>query len=847
MRILKFGGSSLGKLERVKKVVQIISRAVQEDQIIVVVSAFGGVTDKLLSILEEASSGEESWKERWTQLERKHLQLLYAMTRPAIWPETETQLNFWFKKIRNVLQNVFQTRDYSPDQRDLVCSVGERFAATIIAAALKSQGLNAGFIDATKLIRINENSGTAIVDFSSSEKNIKKYLGKNRRNFIPVVTGFIGATAEGKTTTLGRNGSDYTATIIGSVLKADQVQIWSDVDGILTADPALVAEAIPIPEISYEDAAALAQLGNGVLHPCTIAPLRKKGVKALIKNTLNPKFIGTEIKNRKINTPPIIKIISASNNFVLISLPNTPVQIRNILKIKIEERLKEREIPFILTSKHFSDESLCFAVPSSNANACQEIIEQQLQDIHSFSKFPDIRIERDCGLVSLIGEKIQYYSGLTQSILQILQRHNIQVTALSNGYLDNVLSFVVKDAQTNRALKILHDSLIAPRQEIYLVISGATGQVGTALLQQIQKKRLWMIQQKRFNVKIIGSINTRRMVWNEKGIEPTALLEKLENGQPSDWSQFLKWLQNTKISPVIFVDCTAAESIAKDYLKILNSGISIVTPSKIANTLDFSFYAELQKTIREKGLSYRYETTVGAATPFIQNIQTLIEGGENIYKIEGLLSGTLSFVFSLMNEGISFSEAVRQARDLGFTEPHPALDLSGEDVARKILILIREAGYSLERDQIHVESLVPQELQTITDPDEFLEKLKARDDYWAVRVEKAKKLGKQLCYLASFNGTAARVEVVELPQNSPFARVAKGENVVAYYTDRHFQLPLIIRGLGAGPDFTASGVLDDIIQAAEFLINKRRTYRDAQRQTIKSSDESIESTFYGWK
>ncbi len=815
MKILKFGGSSLNSPEKLRRVVHIIQAQANQGHVVVVVSALGGITDHLLKIFSQSRFALHSAYRDLTEIFQDHIRMYQASYSGAIPPDLFMAWEHLKQQAMATLA-AWSTQSDAPEgpYRDAFLAIGEKLSARLVATLLSRQGVAAMWIDADSFIRTDDRFGQAEVDFRATQQVILDCPIFQDRYSVPVITGFIGATASGETTTLGRDGSDYTASILGALLNANGVEIWTDVDGILTADPEIVPDALPIPQLSYMQAAELAWFGARVLHPKTIHPLEQRDIPLTIKNTQHPEYPGTRV-SRESQTPPGVRSVVAKRQLAEMVIHfHGNLDFQQILTdIYAITRQISRQV--FISPLGIPKSGVRILTPLSDQ---PKFLQKFRKRFHFQIKTGEIRIRHlpePLGLITIIGEGLITQLNLPAKIGAMIKPGTSVLTVFSYSNTETHLAFVVADEQLPGLMRHLHNQFFLRVKPVYLAIAGFTGNVGKRLLRMLRKHYHDLKTQRGIDLRIIGIINRRSMAWNDRGLPANLFSENFSDAESARWSEFLSFVRLTQRFPVLFVDCTASVEIARAYGELLSHRVGVITANKIANTQSLECYSHLKHTANAGGVPYRYQTTVGAGTPFIRILQQLHESGETIYQIEGSLSGTLSFVFDQLNGGKRFSEAVHLAWQYGYTEPHPAVDLQGTDVARKLLILLREIGIPLELQHIVVESLSPPELASIDSPVTFLKRLAAEDLRWRQRVIDAKRKGKYLMYLATFDGKEARVGVQEIDEETASFWPGGVLNQLRIYTARFSEQPLIIQGPGAGPQFTAQGLFQDMLTAID--------------------------------
>ena len=814
MLILKFGGTSLASPDTIPSVAGIIREAHRRHgAVCVVASAFSNVTNQLIEVCNRALMRDSAWGSALAAIEDRHLDAVRLLVPGAAGGELSLQVREACGEIRELALGIARLRELTPRTLDAVMSYGERLSARILAAALSAGGLGAAAVDSRLLIKTDLSYGAARVNFDLTNWNILNWF-KDRAE-IQVVTGFVASGKNSETTTLGRGGSDYTAAILGAALDAREVQIWTDVDGVMTADPSKVAHAFSLESITYEEAMELSHFGAKVIHFPTMLPAMNKGIDIRILNTFHPSFPGTLITTRRVVSDKSVKGIASLDSVCLISVKGIGMMRATGIAGRIFSALAAQEIDVILITQSSSEHSVCFAVHPVHRARAREAIELEFRLELMAGEIAGITVEDDQAVLAVVGEETRNVPGIAGKVFQALGKNGINIRAIAQGASELNLTFVVRRADEAKALNALHDNLFLSRYKtVHLFVIG-TGLVGSALLDLIRDQCAFARETYHVNMKVVGITNRRKMIVDAQGIDPACWREMQQNaGDPADLGSFMGQLTAQNLANSMMIDCTASREVANHYLVLAEASISIVAASKIANTLSQDFYRQLRAAMRKFNAQFRYSTNVGAALPILESIKSIVNNGDRIVRIEGVLSGTLSAVFNDLHDGARFSEAVRTARARGFTEPDPRTDLSGMDMARKLLILVRESGLELELEQIVVESLVPPELDGGLSPGEFLEALPGLDARIRERVFAAHEHGARPMYIASFAGEGARVGIQDLEPSHPFYGLTGNDNIVALTTDSLYERPLVLRGGGAGAGRTASGLFTDILQVA---------------------------------
>lgn len=805
MKILKFGGSSVSTPERIKNVVNIVND-VKGDKA-VVVSAFGGVTDELIALSQQAAQGNAEYRPRLLKLKERHLSAAKELTHSD---ETQTQIESFFKELDDALHGVFLVKELSRRSLDFIVSFGERLSAFIISKSFPQ----AIFVDARDIIRTDRNFGSAKVNFDKTNPLIQSFF--SRCSSLPIITGFIGSTVQNETTTLGRGGSDFTASIIGAAINAEEIEIWTDVNGVMTADPRKVQQAFPISKMTYKEALELSYFGAKVIHPPTISPALQKNIPLWIKNTFNPKETGTFISNVPNKDSGMISGISSIDQISLVQLEGSGMVGVYGTAMRLFGALAKKGINVILISQASSEHSICFAVSPQHADLAKEAIEEEFK-LEMHAKLIDpVEIENDLSIVAAVGENMRRTPGIAGRVFGALGKNGINVVAMAQGSSEYNISIVIKKSDEAKALNVIHEEFFLSTTTTLNLFVVGLGLIGKTLLEQIQNQLIVLQKEQSLNIKLIGLANSQKMVFNGAGIPLENWEENLlKTEEHMNIDSFVSKMKGFNLLNSIFVDCTASEDIAARYPEILNSSISIVTPNKKANSGSFSFYQKLKTLSKLKGVRYYYETNVGAGLPVISTISDLLNSGDKILKIEAVLSGTLSYLFNSFTKDRKFSEVLQEAQQKGFTEPDPREDLNGKDVMRKILILARECGYPLEMEDVSIDPLLSEDCFAANSVAEFYEKLKAHDAEFDRKRDQAAQKGKVLRYGALFENGKASISLLEVDPKHPFYHLSGSDNIISITTERYHDTPLVIKGPGAGAQVTAGEVLADMIRIAQ--------------------------------
>lgn len=813
MRVLKFGGSSVANANNIKSVISILQQSVEKDaNTIIVLSAFGGATDDLLEAAALASCGDAAYKEKLQAIEHRHL----STVRELIPLDKQSSVLSMVKKrcneIEDICNGVFLLRELSMRTKDIIISYGELLSSQIFAAKLKSIGINNVWKDSRELIITNSQFGAANVDFElTNEKTIEFF--STFENTVCIIPGFISSDKNGNTTTLGRGGSDYTAAIIGAALNASIVEIWTDVSGMMTADPRLVTNAKIIQELSYQEAMELSHFGAKVIYPPTIQPVMNKGIPVSIKNTFSPGDSGTLIHNDIDKNGNIIRGISSIGNLALLSLEGSGmVGIPGFSK-RLFESLSNEKINVILITQSSSEHSICVGIDEVNAARAKEIIDTAFEHEIEAKKVEKLIVEKDLSIVALVGDNMKSHPGICGKMFGVLGRNGVNVRAIAQGSSERNISTVIATRDVKKAINVLHEEFFETTyKQVNLFISG-TGNVGSKLLAQLQQQQQYLLEHLRLQVRISGIANSRKMLFKDEGVDLSKWKELLQEAEPMNMTEMISIIKNKNLRNSVFIDVTANNDVAETYPHFLQKSISVVACNKVACSSSYEYYKRLKDLAREFNSLFLFETNVGAGLPVIGTLNDLLRSGDKVNRIEAVLSGTLNFVFNNYNGEKTFAKIVKQAQDEGYTEPDPRLDLSGVDVMRKIMILARETGEKLEMEDITNNTFMPESCMK-GDVENFYNEMEKQEAHFAKLVSEANAAGKKLKFVAKYENGKASVALQHIDPQHDFYHLYGKDNAVLFYTNRYSEQPLVVKGAGAGAEVTASGVFADIIRAA---------------------------------
>jgi aspartokinase/homoserine dehydrogenase 1 len=818
MKILKFGGSSVADPERIRSVVAIVLAAAKRDNVVVVVSAFQGVTNQLLQCAHLAERGRADYQTLFAQIAKKHYDAINTLLKKRNRRPTLAILDERLKELEDVLHGISLLRDCPPRALDLTASFGERLSTLIIAAYLQ-QLHHTESVDARQFIVTDDQFTHASVLFEQTNRKIRSYFNrlqkKTRRRVIPVVTGFIGSTEDGRTTTIGRNGSDYTAAIVGAALKASVIEIWTDVDGILSADPRAVPSAFVLPQMSYEEAMELSYFGAKVLHPATIAPAVAKKIPIIIKNTFHPDAPGTLISEGVENWEGVAKGITSVDEIALLSLRGIGMVGVPGTAERLFRSLASHHVNVILISQASSEHTICFAVAKSDlAHARRAVADEFHYELQS--KLTSLDERPNQTIVAIVGEGMRGAPGVSGKVFQALGRNNVNVSAIAQGASERNISFVIDSVHRNRALNVIHEAFFEKRKRLAVIVIGV-GNIGSALLRQLHQQHSFLLSQG-FDIRVCCIANSKHYILDAAGLDIAKWQDELSRSHSKmNPRKLAEKIAQLELTNAVLVDCTASPDVAAAYPEFVNANLHVVTPNKKANVLPWKQYSALMELMKKRQKYFLYEANVGAGLPVISTLGDLIASGDHIIKIEGVFSGTLSYLFNHFDGKKPFSDVLREALELGFTEPDPRDDLSGEDVARKLLIVARHLGLKLDMKDVRFENLVPPSIRTETFSAGTLSRFARMDARMSQRLQDAQSHGAVLRYVGILEGHTASAGLKELSLSHPFAGTKGSDNIIAITSHRYSRTPLVVQGPGAGADVTAMGVFSDILKLLHYL------------------------------
>ena len=821
MIVLKFGGSSVGKPDRIKNIYSIVKPRIDGgENLCIVCSAFGGVTDQLISMIETAAIGDSKYLEIIEACKQRHYSSTEELLTGDARKDLLAQIDILFLKLENVLKGVFLLKEASDRSYDYVMSFGERLSNLSIAHFFNANELPSVFLDARDIIKTNSEFRSARVYKEDTYKNIAEVVERNKSK-TKIITGFIASDQHGRTTTLGRGGSDYTAALFAAALNAKQLEIWTDVDGVLTTNPKVVSSAYPIKEMSYVEAMEMSHFGAKVIYPPTILPVNEKGIPTYIRNTFNPDYVGTLISKETTNeNNGAIKGLSSQSGLALLTLSGTGMQGVPGIASRMFASLASSNINVILITQASSEHSICVAIKEDKADIAKEVLKGEFSKEIENTDVDEVHVEKDICIIAAVGEAMKEQPGIAGKVFSCLGRNGINIEAIAQGSSELNISFAVKAEDEKKALNLIHDTFFKNTIKTLNLFIVGTGLIGGTLIEQLKEFRQNIRESRGIDLKLIGISNSRKMHIAEEGIELSHWENSLNESEvTADPELFVKSMFELNLANSIFVDNTASSTIPNFYKEIINKSIAIVTPNKVASSASTESYNELNQLAKKRNTRFLNETNVGAGLPVISTIKSLRNSGDTITKIEAVLSGSLSYIFNNYTSNSSFYDIVKEAQKLGYTEPDPRDDLSGSDVKRKITILAREAGYTINQEDVNLSPILPEVCMEAETVDDFYETLLSNKQYFTNMIKEAESKNQRLRYIASFENNQAKVALESVDSSSPFYNLANSDNMISFNTERYINSPLVISGPGAGANVTAAGVFSDIMQIANESFN----------------------------
>ena len=810
MKVLKFGGTSVGSSKNINSVINILENYGKTDAIVCVVSAVGGITDKLLLAGKQAQSKDRAFVDTFSGIKERHYTIIKELN-PTNNKGILNYIDDRLSALYSLLEGIYLINELSPKTSDKLVSYGELLSSYIIAETMKNRGLSAERKNSHELIITNSNFTKAEVDYKITDKNIQDYF-KSASQQITILPGFISKSKTGEQTTLGRGGSDFTAAIIAAALHVEQLEIWTDVSGMFTTNPKLVKQAYPIDKISYQEAMELSHFGAKVLYPPTVQPVLSLDIPIHIKNTLDPDAVGTIISNEDTKSLSPVKGISNISNIALLTLEGTGmVGIPGFSK-RLFETLSQEKINVIMITQASSEHSICLGIDEKDAQAAKAAIDVVFENEIALGKIEPIIIENGLSIIALVGDNMKNHQGISGKMFSTLGRNNINIRAIAQGASEKNITAVIDEKDVKKALNTLHEQFFESKTKQLNVFITGVGNVGERLVEQIKQQNKYLKDHLKINIRVAGLSNSRTMIFDETGLNLKDWKTQLAKGEKASLQGFFENTKALNLRNSIFVDVTANKDIADLYAQYLRQSIAIVACNKIACSSDYNNYKELKRLSLKYNAPFLFETNVGAGLPVIDTLNNLIASGDKVNSIQAVLSGSLNFVFNNFNDKTKFYDVVKQAGAEGYTEPDPRIDLSGVDVARKILILARESGIEMNLEDIDNTSFLSASGLKSDTVEDFYNTLITDEAHYQSLYASSKANHCQLKYVAKLDNGKASVSLQEIPEGHPFYNLEGSDNIVMFYTQRYPKQPMIIKGAGAGADVTASGLFADIIR-----------------------------------
>ena len=809
MKVLKFGGTSVADAESIDCVSKIIKK--DKNNLTVVISALGGITNILSIMLEKAGNGDDSYKNNINEIEKRHLKLIknrIPITKQSgVVSFVKTQLN----NLENLLDSVFSLREVTLKSSATITSFGEILSSSIIYEIFKHENIDVILENSRNLIETKLQNNREIVNLIKTKDKVISFFKKNNSR-VTLIPGFIASNNNGEPTTLGRGGSDYSAALLANILDADILEIWTDVSGMYTANPKLVSEAIPITNLSYYEAMELSHFGAKVIYPPTLQPIIEKQIPMIIKNTFKPDDQGTLINSSSNTNGQIVKGISHIDNVAIVTLEGNGMIGIPGFSNRLFEAISKKNINIIMITQASSEYSICVGLKSEDAQEAKNSIDDEFKFEISLSKVYPAKVEDDMVNLAIVGDKMKDHQGISGKLFSSLGSNNINIRAIAQGASERNISIIIDRINIKKALNTLHESFFESQiKELNLFVTGV-GNVGGKLLEQINQQEDYLSKNLHLKIRVMGISNSKKMILSNKPISLNNWKSSLENGINADRDLYFENIKSKNLRNSIFIDNTASEIISKEYSKYLNNSIGVVTCNKIACADELKNYKKLKNISRKFNSPFLFETNVGAGLPVIDTLNNLVASGDRIIKIQAILSGSLNFIFNNFKKGKSFSDVVKKAEELGFTEPDPKIDLSGVDVARKILILARESGLNIELKQVKNNTFLPSESLNTASKEEFYKSLKKNSNHFNKILNDAELKKCRLKYIAQLEDGIASVGLKHVNKEHDFYNIEGSDNIILFYTNRYADQPLIVKGAGAGAAVTAAGIFADIIR-----------------------------------
>ncbi|WP_286831268.1 bifunctional aspartate kinase/homoserine dehydrogenase I [Sphingobacterium sp. UBA6308] len=811
MKVLKFGGTSVGTVESLKAVLSIVKKSYDaKEKPLVVLSAMSGVTNLLTQLAEDAAEGK-SFSDGLKSLEDKHFTVVKELLAVKYQNPVFTKLKLFFNEIEDLLQGISALKELSNQSKDLILSYGERCSNYMVSKVMEQYIPESLFVDASHYVKTDSNFGNAHLNEMLTEQLVKS-LYITHGDKLLIVTGFIGSNENGRITTLGRGGSDYTAAIFGSILDATAIEIWTDVNGMLTADPRIVKKAFSLPVLSYTEAMELSYFGAKVIYPPTMIPAFLKKIPIVIRNTFEPDFSGTVIQFDSGKTALPIKGISSISDISVINLSGSGMIGKSGFSGRLFTLLAREQINVVLITQSSSEHSITFAVNPSDAKRAIQLIEVEFELEIQANKLVVPAIEENLSVLAIVGENMKKTPGMAGRLFAALGRNGINVRAIAQGSSEYNISVIIGKEDLAKALNAVHDAFFAELKKTLHVFNIGTGNIGATLFKQLENQHDFLLDKNDIEIKVVGISNSRKMLFNTEGVDLNNWSDELaKNGTESDLALFIDRMKALNLPNCVFIDNTASKLPATYYEDIFKSNISIVTCNKIANSGKFEQYKTLRDTAHRHGVDFFYETNVGAGLPIVRVLKDLMLSGDRILKIEAILSGTISYIFNNFKADASFYDIVKQAQELGYTEPDPRDDLGGVDFMRKMLILARDAGYAVEAEDVDLGAILPPACLKADTVDSFYTELQQENEYFEAMKKKAANENKVIRYIGKLENGKVSIAIQFVDENHPFYALSGSDNIISFTTERYKERPLVVKGPGAGAEVTAAGVFADLV------------------------------------
>ncbi len=811
MKILKFGGTSVGSVQSILTLLDILKKeAGSGTNPVVVLSAMSGVTNLLSAMAEQAAAGN-SFLDELKELETRHFEVVKALLEVQKQNPVFTKLKLFFNELEDLLQGIFSLRELSPRSKDLILSYGERCSSLMISKIAEQHLNDVVYLDASEVIKTDSNFGHARIQPELTDLLIQNFYRENEGKLI-IVTGFISSNNEGRITTLGRGGSDYTAAIFGSALNSTEIQIWTDVNGMMTADPRMVNKAFPLTELSYTEAMELSFFGAKVIYPPTMVPAFLKRIPIVIKNTFDAEFPGTVIRHDCAPSNLPIKGISSMNDISIINVQGSGMVGKAGFSGRLFSLFAREQINVILITQSSSEHSITFAINPTDAVRAQRLIEAEFELELQAQKLDKPEIENGLSILAIVGENMKQTPGISGTLFHALGRNGVNVRAIAQGSSEYNISVIISNTDLAKALNAVHDAFYTDLKKNLNVFCLGTGNIGTTLFRQIQEHSAFLQVQNGVMINVIGVSNSRKMLFNQGGITLENWKEVLDqDGEQANLASFIARMKEMNLPNAILVDNTASLLPIDFYADVFRSNISVVTCNKIGNSSSYSQYKNFKDLAFSHGVDFYYETNVGAGLPIVRTLKDLMISGDRVIKIEAILSGTISFIFNNFKGDATFHDVVKLAQEKGFTEPDPRDDLRGTDFMRKMLILARDAGHVLEPEDVEIESMLPEPCLKAETVEDFYNELQKNNAFFENLKEQAKASGTVLRYIGILADGKVSISLQMVDENHPFYTLSGSDNIISFTTDRYKERPLVVKGPGAGAEVTAAGVFADIV------------------------------------